>query len=85
MKTAEAKIIASIASGCSLLAILSCLTAIPNLYFEINQLYDEVIDTVSVFLRTKFFLIFFPPRAGVWGLLGVGPEVWGGSWCGVWS
>ncbi|VDM72310.1 unnamed protein product [Strongylus vulgaris] len=38
----EDKVIVAAASACSLLAIGACLAVLPSLYYEINQVHDQV-------------------------------------------
>lgn len=45
----EAKLIISIASICSTVAMLACLIIIPSLYITINEMYFEVQDSVQMF------------------------------------
>ena len=45
----EEKLLVGIASTCSLIAVITCLIVIPTIYREINDVHDEVIDSVNVF------------------------------------
>ncbi|VDL80263.1 unnamed protein product [Nippostrongylus brasiliensis] len=45
----EEKFIVGVATACSTLAIVACLVVIPSLYNTINEVHDEVLDSVSVF------------------------------------
>ena len=45
----EEKLLVGIASTCSLIAVITCLIVIPTIYKEINDIHDEVIDSVNVF------------------------------------
>ncbi|VDL87621.1 unnamed protein product [Nippostrongylus brasiliensis] len=38
----EEKMIVGAASACSLLAIVACLAVLPSLYYEINEVHDQV-------------------------------------------
>lgn len=54
----EAKIVIFIASGCSALAIIACLTVIPSAYRIMKEISDEVVDEVQVcvWLRLSEYL-----------------------------
>ncbi|PIO64705.1 nematode cuticle collagen domain protein [Teladorsagia circumcincta] len=45
----EEKLIVGVASACSTLTIVACLIVVPSLYNTINEIHDEVLETVSVF------------------------------------
>ncbi|KIH57253.1 nematode cuticle collagen domain protein [Ancylostoma duodenale] len=45
----EDKVIVGAASVCSLLAIGACLAVLPSLYYEINEVHDQVLDSVAMF------------------------------------
>ncbi|GMS98209.1 hypothetical protein PENTCL1PPCAC_20384, partial [Pristionchus entomophagus] len=45
----EERLIVGIALCASALAVMACLITIPSLYSTINELHDEVVDTVGIF------------------------------------
>jgi hypothetical protein len=45
----ETKLLVTVASMCSALALFACLIVLPQLYYEINNIHDEVIADVESF------------------------------------